>query len=312
MAVLLKDAIMPNLVQTLEGVPAFIHGGPFANIAHGTSSLIAASMGLRMADYFITEAGFGTDLGAEKFFNIVCRRGLNPDAAVLVVSLRALMRHGGLKNKDSYEETCEYVKQGLCNLEKHLENIALFGVPVIVAINRFQGDTENDIALVEDFCQTKGVPLAVVEVYGQGGEGGIELAGKLVDLLYNSPSNFQYLYDLNEPVKQKIGIIAKKIYGADRVVYTVTAEDDLRIISELGLDDLPICMAKTPYSLSDNSVLVGRPTKFKITIKTIRISAGAGFLVPITGKITIMPGLPSNPQAERMNIDESGRITGLF
>ena len=312
MAVLLKDAIMPNLVQTLEGVPAFIHGGPFANIAHGTSSLIAASMGLKMADYFITEAGFGTDLGAEKFFNIVCRRGLNPDAAVLVVSLRALMRHGGLKSQDTSDETSDYVTQGLCNLQKHLENIALFGVPVIVAINRFQGDTDDDIALVEDFCQTKGVSCAVVDVYRDGGEGGIELAGKLVDLLYNYPSNFQYLYDLNEQVKQKIGIIAKKIYGADRVVYTVTAEDDLRIISELGLEDLPICMAKTPYSLSDNSVLVGRPTKFKITIKTIRISAGAGFLVPITGKITIMPGLPGAPQAEKMNIDESGRITGLF
>ena len=313
MAVLLKDAIMPNLVQTLEGVPAFIHGGPFANIAHGTSSLIAASMGLRMADYFITEAGFGTDLGAEKFFNIVCRRGLNPDAAVLVVSLRALMRHGGLQgSKDKNRNTGEYIAQGLCNLEKHLENISLFGVPVIVAINRFKEDTEDDIARVEDFCQIRGVPLAVVDVYGDGGEGGIELAGKIVDLVYNSPSDFHYLYDLNEPVKQKIGIIAKKIYGADRVVYTVTAEDDLRIINELGLDGLPICMAKTPYSLSDNPVLVGRPTGFKITIKTIRISAGAGFLVPITGKITIMPGLPGKPQAERMDIDESGRITGLF
>jgi len=313
MAVLLKDAIMPNLVQTLEGVPAFIHGGPFANIAHGTSSLIAASMGLRMADYFITEAGFGTDLGAEKFFNIVCRRGLNPDVAVLVVSLRALMRHGGLQgSKDKNRNTGEYIIQGLCNLEKHLENISLFGVPVVVAINRFKEDTEDDIALVEDFCQIRGVPLAVVDVYGEGGEGGIELAGKIVDLVYNSPSDFHYLYDLNEPVKQKIGIIAKKIYGADRVVYTVTAEDDLRIINELGLDDLPICMAKTPYSLSDNPVLVGRPTGFKITIKTIRISAGAGFLVPITGKITIMPGLPGKPQAERMDIDESGRITGLF
>jgi len=313
MAVLLKDAIMPNLVQTLEGVPAFIHGGPFANIAHGASSLIAASMGLRMADYFITEAGFGTDLGAEKFFNIVCRRGLNPDAAVLVVSLRALMRHGGLQgSKDKNRNTGEYIAQGLCNLEKHLENISLFGVPVIVAINRFKEDTEDDIARVEDFCQIRGVPLAVVDVYGDGGEGGIELAGKIVDLVYNSPSDFHYLYDLNEPVKQKIGIIAKKIYGADRVVYTVTAEDDLRIINELGLDGLPICMAKTPYSLSDNPVLVGRPTGFKITIKTIRISAGAGFLVPITGKITIMPGLPGKPQAERMDIDESGRITGLF
>jgi len=270
-------------------------------------------MGLRMADYFITEAGFGTDLGAEKFFNIVCRRGLNPDVAVLVVSLRALMRHGGLQgSKDKNRNTGEYIIQGLCNLEKHLENISLFGVPVIVAINRFKEDTEDDIALVEDFCQIRGVPLAVVDVYGEGGEGGIELAGKIVDLVYNSPSDFHYLYDLNEPVKQKIGIIAKKIYGADRVVYTVTAEDDLRIINELGLDDLPICMAKTPYSLSDNPVLVGRPTGFKITIKTIRISAGAGFLVPITGKITIMPGLPGKPQAERMDIDESGRITGLF
>jgi len=313
MAVLLKDAIMPNLVQTLEGVPAFIHGGPFANIAHGTSSLIAASMGLRMADYFITEAGFGTDLGAEKFFNIVCRRGLNPDAAVLVVSLRALMRHGGLRSsQDEIKETDEWVKRGLCNLEKHLENVAFFGVPVIVAINRFRDDKRDDIAIVEDFCQTRGVPLAVVDVYGEGGEGGIELAGKIVDLVYNSPSHFQYLYDLNQSVKQKIGVITKKIYGADRVVYTVTAEDDLRIISELGLDGLPICMAKTPYSLSDNPLLVGCPQGFKITIKTIRISAGAGFLVPITGKITIMPGLPGKPQAERMDIDEKGTITGLF
>ncbi len=253
MTVFLKDAIMPNLVQTVEGVPAFVHGGPFANIAHGTNSLIADMMGLRLADYFVTEAGFGSELGAEKFFDIVCRTGkLIPDAVVLVVSVRALKRHGeGIDQKA--------LQKGLANLEKHLENISWFQVPVIVAINQFADDTNEEFDFVEDFCSKKQVPCAVVDVWAKGGEGGIELAGKLVSMIHNTPSRFTYLYDLDLPVKEKIEIIAKKMYGADRVGYSVNAESDIKLCMELGLDSLPICIAKTPYSLSDDP-LVARQT----------------------------------------------------
>ena len=306
MAVLLKDAIKPNLVQTIEGVPAFVHGGPFANIAHGANSLIATQMGLKLVYYFVTEAGFGSELGAEKFFDIVCRIGnLKPDAVVLVASIRALKRNGSGTDIES-------LKRGLPNLEKHLENISLFGLPVIVAINHFTMDTNEEIDIVEAFCSSKNIPVAVVDIWQQGGEGGIELAGKLVDFIHNNPSNFHFLYDLNLPVKEKIETIAKKIYGAGRVIYTVAAERDVALCQELGLGNLPICVAKTPHSLSDNAELVGRPSGFKITVREIKFSAGAGFLVPMTGKITTMPGLPAKPSSEHFDIDNDGNISGLY
>jgi formate--tetrahydrofolate ligase len=302
MTVLLKDAMKPNLVQTIEGVPAFVHGGPFANIAHGTNSFMATRMALKLADYVVTEAGFGSELGAEKFFNIVCRTGgLKPDAVVMLVSIRALKRHGNGN-----------VKKGLPNLEKHLENISFYGVPVIVAINHFIDDTDEEIKIVEEFCQIKNVPIAVADVWSQGGEGGIELAGKLVSLIHNNPSNFKFLYDVNLPIKDKIDIISKKMYGASRVVYTVLAERDVKLCEELGLDKLSVCVAKTQYSLSDDSKCLGKPEGFKITVREIKFSAGAGFLVPMTGKITTMPGLPAKPISENINIDEEGNITGLF
>lgn len=305
MAALLKDALKPNLVQTVEGVPAFVHGGPFANIAHGTSSIISTKLGLKLADYFITEAGFGSELGAEKFFNIVCRIGeFKPDAVVLVVSIRSIKRHG--RGKD-----LEAIKKGLENLEKHIENIQFFGIPLIVAINRFSGDREEEIEIVERYCEKKNIPVAVCEVYQEGGEGGIELAGKLVSLIHEHKNNFRYLYDLNLPVKEKIELIAKKMYGADRVVYSVEAEQDITLCEEQGLDKLPICVAKTQYSLSDDPTLLGRPKGFKITVRSIRFSAGAGFLVPMTGKITTMPGLPAKPMSEKIDVDKNGFIIGL-
>ncbi len=302
MTVLLKDAMKPNLVQTIERVPAFVHGGPFANIAHGTNSIFATKLALKLADYVVTEAGFGSELGAEKFFNIVCRTGnLKPDAVVMVVSIKALKRHG----KGD-------VKRGLLNLEKHLENISLYEVPVIVAINHFIDDDEDNIRIVEQFCNSKNIPIAVADIWSQGGEGGIELAGKLVDLIHNNPSNFKFLYDVNLPVKEKIEIIAKKMYGAERIVYTVAAEQDIKLCNELGIDKLPICIAKTQYSLSDDSKLLGRPTGFKITVRNIKFSTGAGFLVPMTGKITTMPGLPVKPISENIDIDEKGNVSGLY
>ena len=302
MAVLLKDALKPNLVQTIEGVPAFIHGGPFANIAHGTNSLISTKIALKLADYVVTEAGFGSELGAEKFFNIVCRTGnLKPDAVVMLVSIKALKRHGNGE-----------VKKGISNLEKHLENISLYGVPQIVAINHFVDDTDEEIKIVEDLCKSKDIPVAVADVWDQGGEGGIELAGKLVNLIHNNQSKFHYLYDINAPVKEKIETIAKKMYGADRVVHTVTAEQDIKLCEELGLDKLPICIAKTQFSLTDDSKILGRPKGFKITVREIKFSAGAGFLVPMTGKITTMPGLPANPISENIDIDDKGNIYGLY
>ena len=306
MAVLLKDALKPNLVQTIEGVPAFVHGGPFANIAHGTNSLMATIMGLKLSDYLVTEAGFGSELGAEKFFDIVCRTsGLKPDAAVLLVSIKALKRHGEGKGLDP-------VKKGLVNLDKHLENISFFKVPVIVAVNHFIDDKDEEIQVVEEFCKSKNVPVAVADIWEQGGEGGIELAGKLVDLIHNNPSNFQFLYETNLDVKEKIEIIAKKLYGAERVVYSVTADQDIRLCEELGLDKLPICIAKTQYSLSDDAKKLGRPQGFKINVRGIKFSAGAGFLVPMTGKITTMPGLPKKPISENIDINHDEDITGLY
>jgi formate--tetrahydrofolate ligase len=301
MAVLLKDAMKPNLVQTIEGVPALIHGGPFANIAHGTNSIIATDLALKLADYVITEAGFGSDLGAEKFFDIVCRIGkFKPDAIVLVVSMKALRRHG----KGD-------IKKGIPNLEKHLENLSNYGIPVIIAINRYLDDKDEELEKVEKYSNTKNIPVAVADIWDQGGEGGIELAGKIVNLIHNNPTKFRYLYDLNASLKEKIETIAKKIYGADRVVFTVAAEQDIILSEKLGLDKLPVCIAKTQYSLSDNSKLLGRPQGFKITIREIKFSAGAGFLVPMTGKITTMPGLPKKPMSENINIDDKGNISGL-
>jgi len=306
MGVLLKDAISPNLVQTLEGVPAFIHGGPFANIAHGTNSLFADFIGLKLADYFITEAGFGSDLGAEKFFDIVCRVGnIKPDATVLVVSIKAIKRNG--QGTDS-----NALIRGLSNLEKHLENLSYFQIPVIVAMNRYMDDNDDEIDILEKFCNSKNIPFAVANVWEKGGEGGIELAGKLVDLIHNNKPNFKFLYHIDLPIKEKIEIIAKKIYGAERVVYTVTAEKDIKLAEIIGLDKLPICVAKTPYSLTDDPQIVGRPKYFKITVREIKFSAGAGFLVPMTGKITTMPGLPPTPASEHMDIDNNGNIIGLY
>jgi len=313
MALLMNDALKPNIVQTVEHVPAFVHGGPFANIAHGTNSIIATKMGLKLADYFVTEAGFGSDLGAEKFFDIVCRQGIKPDVAVLVVSVRALKVHGGMGWKEAREgmKGDEAVRKGLKNMEKHLENLALFGVPVVVAINRFLSDRDEELEIVEKFCNAADIPVAVSEAWAEGGEGGIELAGKVVDTIHNRKPDFRYLYSPDMDVKEKIETIARKIYGAGKVVYTVAAEDDIRIIKKLGLEHLLVCMAKTPYSLSDDPSLRGRPENFKVTIKKIRISAGAGFVVPITGKITTMPGLPAHPAAERMDIVD-GVAEGLF
>lgn len=305
MTVLLKDAMKPNLVQTLEGVPALIHGGPFANIAHGASSLLSTTLGLRLADFFVTEAGFGSELGAEKFFDIVCRTGkLNPSAVILVASIRSLKRHGKGTDIDAVRKGCE-------NLKKHLENIRWFQVPVIVALNQFLKDTDEEIQVVEEFCQAHQVTFAVVDVWKHGGEGGIELAGKLVSLMHNTPSQFRYLYSLESPVKEKIDTIAKTMYGASRVIYTIEAEQDIKLCEKQGLHTLPICIAKTQYSLSDDPLLLGRPEGFKITVRTIHFSAGAGFLVPMTGKITTMPGLPAHPMSEYIDIDINGNIIGL-
>ena len=305
MAVLLKDAIKPNLVQTLEGIPALVHGGPFANIAHGTSSIISTNIGLKLADYFVTEAGFGSELGAEKFFDIVCRVGnFKPDAVVMVVSIRSLKKNGNGNDLNA-------VVKGLSNLEKHLENISYFKIPVIVGINLFIDDKDEEIEIVEKFCKSKNIPTAIIEVWQHGGEGGIELAGKLIDLIHNNTSNFQFLYDVNSSIKEKIDTIAKKLYGAERVVYSVEAEKDIELCKDQGLDNLPICVAKTQYSLSDDSKILGRPSDFKITVRKIKFSAGAGFLVPMTGKITTMPGLPATPASENINIDNNENITGL-
>jgi formate--tetrahydrofolate ligase len=306
MSVLLKDAMKPNLVQTIEGVPAFVHGGPFANIAHGTNSLMATKLALKLSDYVVTEAGFGSELGAEKFFDIVCRTGeIKPDAVVIIVSIKALKKNGNGNDLKS-------VKKGLSNLEKHIENISCFGVPFMVALNRYSKDKEEEIEIVEDFCNSKNISFAVADIWTQGGEGGMEMAGKLIDLIYNKKPNFKYLYNLDLPVKEKIEKIAKKIYGADRVVYTVEAEHDIKLCKKIGLDKLPICIAKTQYSLSDDANLLGRPEGFKITVRNIGFSAGAGFLVPITGKITTMPGLPEKPNSEKIDIDKDGNIKGLY
>ncbi|NDV15253.1 formate--tetrahydrofolate ligase [Muricauda sp. TY007] len=313
MAALLKDAIKPNLVQTIEGNPAIIHGGPFANIAQGTNSVIATLMGMSHSDYTVTEAGFGFDLGAEKFFDIKCQSaGLKPKAVVLTTTIRALKYHGGADLKSLTEPNVEALKKGLPNLEKHLENIAKFNVVPVIAINKFVSDTDEEIAVIKAFAVSKGVRVAIANVWEKGGDGAEELAKSVIEIVESKTSDFQPLYDWKSNVKDKIATIATEIYGAEYVDYTVKAKADLRKIADLGLDQLPVCIAKTQKSLSDNPKLLGRPKDFIITVREIEIAVGAGFLIPITGNIMRMPGLPTHPSSEGIDINDDGEITGLF
>lgn len=313
MAALLKDAIKPNLVQTLENVPAIIHGGPFANIAHGCNSVMATKTGMKLADYTITEAGFGADLGAEKFFDIKCRyAGLKPDAAVIVATVRALKMHGGVPKTELTTPNVEAVKAGLVNLEKHIENVKKFGVPCVVAINIFAQDTEEELEAVRAHCAKHGVNVALSDVFAKGGEGGIELAKEVIALAESGASDFHPIYDLDMPLKAKIETIAKEIYGADGVNYTKEANKALKEFEDLGYGKLPVCMAKTQYSFSDDPALLGRPSGFNITIKSCRIAAGAGFVVVLTGDVMTMPGLPKVPAAEKIDVSDDGVISGLF
>lgn len=313
MAALLKDAIKPNLVQTLENVPAIIHGGPFANIAHGCNSVMATKTCMKLADYTITEAGFGADLGAEKFFDIKCRyAGLKPDAVVIVATVRALKMHGGVPKTELKTPNVEAVKAGLCNLEKHIENVKKFGVPAVVAINIFAQDTAEELETVREHCAKHGVNVALSDVFAKGGEGGIELAKEVVALAESGKANFKPIYELDMPLKEKIETIAKEIYGADGVNYTKEADKALNEFEALGYGNLPVCMAKTQYSFSDDQTLLGRPSGFTITIKNCRIAAGAGFVVVLTGDIMTMPGLPKVPAAEKIDVSDEGVISGLF
>ena len=313
MAALLKDAVKPNLVQTLENVPAIIHGGPFANIAHGCNSVMATQTGLKLADYTITEAGFGADLGAEKFFDIKCRyAGLKPDATVIVATVRALKMHGGVPKTDLKTPNVEAVKKGLVNLEKHIENVKKFGVPCVVAINIFAQDTAEELEAVREHCAKHGVNVALSDVFAKGGEGGIDLAKEVIALADSGESKFAPIYPLDMSLKGKIETIAKEIYGADGVNYTKEADKALKEFEELGYGNLPICMAKTQYSFSDDPALLGRPSGFKITIRNCRIAAGAGFIVVLTGDVMTMPGLPKVPAAEKIDVSDDGVISGLF
>ena len=313
MAALLKDAVKPNLVQTLENVPAIIHGGPFANIAHGCNSVMATQTGMKLADYTITEAGFGADLGAEKFFDIKCRyAGLKPDAAVIVATVRALKMHGGVPKTDLKTPNVEAVKKGLVNLEKHIENVKKFGVPCVVAINIFAQDTAEELEAVREHCAKHGVNVALSDVFAKGGEGGIDLAKEVIALADSGESKFAPIYPLDMSLKGKIETIAKEIYGADGVNYTKEADKALKEFEELGYGNLPICMAKTQYSFSDDPALLGRPSGFKITIRNCRIAAGAGFIVVLTGDVMTMPGLPKVPAAEKIDVSDDGVISGLF
>jgi len=312
MAMLLKDALKPNLVQTTENTAAIIHGGPFGNIAHGTNSIIADKIALKLADYVVTEAGFGTELGAEKFFDIVCPlTGFRPSATVLVVSIKALKRHGGVKKKELHKKNMEALKAGLPNMEKHIENIQKYGVPVVVAINHFEFDDDEEIKMVMDRCAELGVPAAISDVYAEGGNGGKELAQLVLEAM-EKENNFHPLYNRDEPLKTKIERIATEIYGADRVHYDIKVRRKLKKYEELGYGNLAICVAKTQSSISDNPKLLGRPTGWVMSINDVTISAGAGFIVPISGEINVMPGLPKKPAAEEMDIDENGMIKGLF
>lgn len=312
MALLLKDAIKPNLVQTLENTPAFIHGGPFANIAHGCNSVMATKIALKLADYVITEAGFGADLGAEKFYDIKCRfAGLHPDAAVIVATVRALKMNGGVSKTELSKENLAALSDGMANLERHLENLGKFGVPTIVAINKFPTDTEAELAILRNRCAAKGVEVVLSEVFTKGGEGGIELAKKVVEICGTQKSNYSPLYDVNATIAEKIEKIATEIYRADGVEFTADAKKQMADIEKLGLDKMPVCIAKTQYSFSDNPVLLGAPTGFKVTVREVKVSAGAGFIVALTGEIMTMPGLPKVPAANGMDITEDGEIIGL-
>ncbi len=312
MAALLKDAIKPNLAQTLEGNPAFIHGGPFANIAHGCNSVQATRLGLKCADYLVTEAGFGADLGAEKFLDIKCRSaGLKPDAVVVVATIRALKMHGGLSKNELTHENLAALEAGIPNLLKHIENIQKYGLPVVVAINKFSSDTDAEINLLSKKCEELGASFALADVWAKGGEGGKLLAQKVVEAC-EKESHFRFIYEPSMSPKEKINAIAREIYGADGVDFTAQAEKDLQRIHDLNKDDLLVCMAKTQYSLSDDPAKLGRPEKFRITVREVRLSAGAGFMVAITGAIMTMPGLPKKPAALNIDVDENGKITGLF
>ena len=313
MALLMKDAIKPNLVQTLENTPAIIHGGPFANIAHGCNSIIATKTALKMSDITITEAGFGADLGAEKFLDIKCRYGnLNPDCVVLVATIRALKHHGGVKKDELNISNVDALNKGMKNLEKQIENIKAYGVPVVVAINKFITDSDEEVKAIEDFCKNIGVEVSLTEVWKKGGEGGIDLANKVIKTMENEPSNFKMIYDSEESIKDKILKIVQTIYGGKGVNYTPQALKQIAEIEKFNLDKLPICMAKTQYSLSDNPSLLGRPENFDITVKEVRVSNGAGFIVVLTGDVMTMPGLPKVPAANRMDIKDNGEIVGLF
>ena len=312
LTLLFKDAIKPNLVQTLEGTPALIHGGPFANIAHGCNSVMATKFALKFADISITEAGFGADLGAEKFLDIKCRfAGIHPDAVVIVATVRALKMHGGVPKTELGKVDMAALEKGLANLTKHIENVHKFGLPAVVAINAFPTDTKEELDFVEEKCNALGASVALSQVWAKGGEGGVELAEKVLEAM-KQPADFHYMYEVEQSIPEKIEAIAKAIYGADGVDFTAPAKKQLAEIEALGLDKMPICMAKTQYSLSDDATKLGRPEGFRITVKELRISAGAGFIVALTGNILTMPGLPKKPAAENMDIDVNGKITGLF
>ncbi|MBR6391200.1 MAG: formate--tetrahydrofolate ligase [Lachnospiraceae bacterium] len=313
MAALLKDALKPNLIQTLEHTPAIVHGGPFANIAHGCNSVRATRTALKMADYCITEAGFGADLGAEKFFDIKCRQaGLKPDAVVLVATVRALKYNGGVAKEDLNAENLEALKLGISNLEKHIENLQKYGVPVIVTLNAFVSDTDAETSFVRQFCESKGCEFALSKVWEHGGEGGIELAEKVLHTLDTRPSDFHVLYDEDDSIGSKINRISTEIYGSDGVEYTPAALKQMSVLEKNGFGNLPVCMAKTQYSLSDDADKLGRPSGFKINVREMYVSAGAGFIVVLTGSVMTMPGLPKSPAAYRIDVDETGKITGLF
>lgn len=313
MAALLKDALKPNLIQTLEHTPAIVHGGPFANIAHGCNSVRATKTALKLADYVITEAGFGADLGAEKFFDIKCRMaGLKPDVVVLVATIRALKYNGGVPKDELSSENLDALKAGIVNLEKHIENLHKFGVPVVVTLNSFVTDTKAETDFVEQFCKERGCEFALSEVWEKGGEGGIDLANKVLETIEHKESNFKVLYDDSLSLKEKIETVAKEIYGADGVTYSPAAERELKRITDLGMGDFPVCMAKTQYSLSDDAKKLGRPSGFKINVREVYASAGAGFVVAVNGSIMTMPGLSKKPAAYGIDVDDNGVITGLF
>ncbi len=313
MTTLLKDAIKPNLVQTLEHTPCLIHGGPFANIAHGCNSVQATRLAMKLGDYTITEAGFGADLGAEKFMDIKCRMaGIHPDAVVIVATVRALKYNGGVAKADLKAENVDALKNGIVNLQKHIENMQGFGAPVVVAVNRFDTDTDAELKTVIDMCKAWGAECALSEVFAKGGEGGLELAEKVLAAIENKPASYNPTYDVNESIKDKINAIVTKIYGGDGAIYSAKANKQIKKLEELGLDKKPVCIAKTQYSLSDNPALLGRPEGFKVNVSEVRVSNGAGFIVAETGAIMTMPGLPKKPAAVAIDIDKDGKITGLF